>query len=206
MLKTIADLIVLPHLNCKLPQPKSGHPLIRQPAGRITRLTVLDTHGVQTNSFRCADCMQIELEFNLDEPVDRPLIQYSLCNVNGEVVFGTNSSSWALRFQGLPLGVTSIASSRHSSIQPQNYLLSVGLAYLDSAGSVVLIHRMHCEGRITVIGGDSQGTAWCSTRIAMTCRSDPDAMPTPKVIREADTETQRQAEAVSLAEGSRFGR
>ena len=40
----------------------------------------------------------------------------------------------------------------------------------------------------------------------MTCRSDPDAMPTPKVIREADTETQRQAEAVSLAEGSRFGR
>ena len=113
LLKTIADLIVLPHLNCKLPQPKSGHPLIRQPAGRITRLTVLDTHGVQTNSFRCADCMQIELEFNLDEPVDRPLIQYSLCNVNGEVVFGTNSSSWALRFQGLPLGVTSIASSRH---------------------------------------------------------------------------------------------
>jgi len=35
--------------------------------------------------------MQIELEFHLDEPVDGPLIQYSLCNVNGEVVFGTNS-------------------------------------------------------------------------------------------------------------------
>ena len=32
--------------------------------------------------------MQIELEFHLDEPVDRPLIQYSLCNVKGEVVFG----------------------------------------------------------------------------------------------------------------------
>ena len=164
---------------------------------------MLDTHGVQTNSFRCADCMQIELEFNLDEPVDRPLIPTRCATSTAKSYSGPTRSSWALRFQGLPLGVTSIASSRHSSIQPQNYLLSVGLAYLDSAGSVVLIHRMHCQGRITVIGGDSQGTAWCSTRIAMTCRSDPDAMPTPKVIREADTETQRQAEAVSLAEGSR---
>ena len=52
---------------------------------------MLDTHGAQTNSFRCADCMQIELEFNLDEPVDRPLIQYSLCNVKAKSYFGTNS-------------------------------------------------------------------------------------------------------------------
>jgi hypothetical protein len=44
---------------------------------------MLDTHGAQTNSFRCADCMQIELEFHLDKPGDRPLIQYLLCNVNG---------------------------------------------------------------------------------------------------------------------------
>ena len=35
--------------------------------------------------------MQIEIEFQLDEPVDRPLIQYSLCNTNDEIVFGTNS-------------------------------------------------------------------------------------------------------------------
>jgi Wzt C-terminal domain len=150
--------------------------------------------------------MQIELEFHLDEPVDGPLIQYSLCNVNGEVVFGTNSELLGTTLPRLAPGRHVYRIISTLSIQPQNYLLSVGLAYLDSAGSVVLIHRMHCQGRITVIGGDSQGTAWCSTRIAMTCRSDPDAMPTPKVIREADTETQRQAEAVSLAEGSRFGR
>ena len=113
LLKTIADLILLPHLNCKLPQPKSGHPLIRQPAGRITRLTVLDTHGVQTNSFRCADCMQIELEFNLDEPIDRPLIPTRCATSTAKSYSGPTRSSWALRFQGLPLGVTSIASSRH---------------------------------------------------------------------------------------------
>ena len=155
---------------------------------------MLDAHGMQTNSFRCADCMQIELEFQLDEPVDRPLIQYSLCNVNGEVVFGTNSKLLGTTLPRLAPGryVYRIISTR--SIQPQNCLVHVGLACLNSADSVVPIHGMCCQERITVIGGDSQGTAWCSTRIAMTCRSGPDAMPTPKVIREADTETQGQAE------------
>ena len=179
---------------CDYLNSKSGHPLIRQPAGRITRLTVLDTHGAQTNSFCCADCMQIELEFHLDEPVDRPLIQYSLCNVKGEVVFGTNSELLGTTLPRLAPGRHIYRIISTLSIQPQNYLLSVGLACLDSAGSLVPIHRMQCQERITVIGGDSQGTAWCSTRIAMTCRSGSDAMPTPKGIREADTETQGQAE------------
>ena len=115
---------------------------------------MLDTHGVQTNSFRCADCMQIELEFHLDEPVDRPLIQYSLCNVNGEVVFGTNSELLGTTLPRLAPGRHVYRIISTLSIQLQNYLLSVGLAYLDSAGSLVLIHRMHCQGRITVIGGD----------------------------------------------------
>lgn len=78
----------------------------------ITRLTVLDTHGAQTNSFRCADCMQIE-HVHLDGPVDSPLIQYSLCNQGVGSYLGPTRSSWAQWFQGLPLGVTSIASFRH---------------------------------------------------------------------------------------------
>ena len=138
--------------------------------------------------------MQIELEFHLDEPIDRPLIQYSLCNVNGEVVFGTNSELLVATLPRLAPGRHVYRIISTLSTQPQNYLLSVGLACLDSANSLVPIHRMHCQERITGIGGGSQGTAWCSTRTAMTCRSDPDAMPTPKVIREADRETQRQAE------------
>ena len=71
---------------------------------------MLDTHGVQTNSFRCADCMQIELEFHLDEPVDRPLIPTRCATSTAKSYSGPTRSSWALRFQGLPLGVTSIAS------------------------------------------------------------------------------------------------
>jgi hypothetical protein len=54
-----------------------------------------------------------ELEFHLDEPVDRPLIQYSLCNVNGEVVFGTNSELLGTTLPRLGPGVTSIESPRH---------------------------------------------------------------------------------------------
>jgi hypothetical protein len=90
---------------------------------------VLDAHDAQTNSFRCADCMQIELKFQLDEPVDRPLIQYSLCDVNGKVYSGPIRSSWALRFQGLPLGVTSIASSPH-------YLFSLKIVWYTLAWRV----------------------------------------------------------------------
>jgi hypothetical protein len=42
---------------CDFLDSKSGDPLIRQPAGRITQLTVLDANGAPTNSFSCADCM-----------------------------------------------------------------------------------------------------------------------------------------------------
>ena len=45
----------------QLPQLQVWRPLIRQPAGRITQLTMPGAHGGRTNSFRCADCMQIEL-------------------------------------------------------------------------------------------------------------------------------------------------
>lgn len=133
---------------------------------------MLDAHGAQTNSFRCADCMQIELEFQLDEPVDRPLIQYSLCNVNGEVVFGTSSKLLGATLPKLVPGRYVYCIISTLSIQPQNRLVCVGLACLNSADSVVPIHRMCCQERITVIGGDSQGAARCSTRIAMTRRSD----------------------------------
>ena len=74
---------------------------------------MLDAHGAKTNSFRCADCMQIELEFQLDEPVDGPLIQYSLSNAKGEVVFGTNSELLGNTLPRLAPGVTSVASSPH---------------------------------------------------------------------------------------------
>jgi hypothetical protein len=146
-----------------------------QPAGKITQLTVLGADGAQTNSFHCADCMQVELEFQLDQPVDRPLIQYSLCNVNGEVIFGTNSELLGTTLPRLTPGryVYRIVSTL--SIQPQNCLVYVGLAYLNSADSVIPIHRMCCQERIAVIGANSQGAAWCSTRIAMTSRSVPDA-------------------------------
>ena len=134
---------------------------------------MLDGHGAQTNSFRCADCLQIELKFQLDEPVDRPLIQYSLCNINGEVVFGTNSKLLGATLPRLAPGRHVYRIISTLSIQPQNCLVYVGLACLNSADSVVPIHRMCCQERITVIGEDSQGPAWCSTRIAMTRRSDP---------------------------------
>jgi len=117
--------------------------------------------------------MQIELEFQLDEPVDRPLIQYSLCNVNGEVVFGTSSKLLGATLPKLVPGRYVYCIISTLSIQPQNRLVCVGLACLNSADSVVPIHRMCCQERITVIGGDSQGAARCSTRIAMTRRSDP---------------------------------
>jgi len=171
----IAWGLVGPVLNsfCDYLSSKSGDPPIRQPAGRITQLTVLDANGAQTNSFRCADCMQIELEFQLAEPVDRPLIQYSLCNVNGEVVFGTNSKLLGATLPRLAPGRYVYRIISTLSIQPQDCLVYVGLACLNSADSVVPIHRMCCQERVTVIGGDSQGTAWCSTRIAMTRRSDP---------------------------------
>jgi hypothetical protein len=162
---------------CDCLNSKLGDSLFRQPAGRITQLTVLDAHGAQTNSFRCADCMQIELEFQLDEPVDRPLIQYSLCKVNGEVVFGTNSELLGTTLPRLAPGRYVYRIISTLSIQPQNCSVYVGLACLKSADSVVPIDRMFCQERITVIGGDSQGTAWCSTRIAMTCRSDPATLP-----------------------------
>jgi Wzt C-terminal domain len=155
---------------CDYLNSKSGDPVIRQPAGRIIQLTVLNAHGAQTNSFRCADCLQIELEFQLDEPVDRPLIQYSLCSVNGEVVFGTNSKLLGTTLPRLAPGRYVYRIISTLSIQPQNCLVYVGLACLNSADSVVPIDRMCCQERITVTGGDSQGTAWCSTRIAMTCR------------------------------------
>jgi hypothetical protein len=57
---------------------------------------MLDTDGAQTNSFRCADGMQIELEFHLDQPVDRSLIQYSLCNVTAKSYSGPTRSSWEM--------------------------------------------------------------------------------------------------------------
>jgi Wzt C-terminal domain len=158
---------------CDYLNSQSGDPFFRQPPGKITQLTVLDAHGAKTNSFRCADCMQIELEFQLDEPVDGPLIQYSLCNAKGEVVFGTNSELLGNTLPRLAPGCYVCRIISTLSIPPQNCLVYVGLACLNSADSLVPIHTMHCQEGITVIGGDSQGTAWCSTRIAMTRRSDP---------------------------------
>jgi len=162
---------------CDYLNSKSGDHFTRQPAGRITQLQVLDAHGAQTNSFRCADCMQIELELHLDEPVDRPLIQYSLCNVNGEVIFETNSDLLGTTLPRLAPGRYVYRITSTLSIQPQTCLVYVGLACLNSADSVVPIHRICCPERITVIGEPSGGTAWCSTRIAMTCRSDPATLP-----------------------------
>jgi hypothetical protein len=50
----------------------------------------------------------------MDEPIDRLLIQYSLCNVKGEVVFGTNSELLGINLLRLAPGrYCSIASSRH---------------------------------------------------------------------------------------------
>jgi hypothetical protein len=158
---------------CDYLNSMSFDPLFRQPTGRITQLTVLDAHGARTNSFRCSDHMQIELEFQLDDPVDKPLIQYSLCNVNDEVLFGTDSELLGTTLSRLAPGryLYSIVSTL--SVQPQDCLVYVGLACLNSADAVVPIHRMCSQERITVIGGNSQGAAWCSTRIAMTRRNDP---------------------------------
>jgi hypothetical protein len=158
---------------CDYLNSMSCDPLFRQPTGRITQLNVLNAHGARTNSFRCSDHIQIELEFQLDDPVDKPLIQYSLCNVNDEVLFGTDSELLGTTLPRLAPGryLYSIVSTL--SVQPQDCLVYVGLACLNSADAVVPIHRMCSQERITVIGGESQGTAWCSTRIAMTCRSDP---------------------------------
>ncbi len=134
---------------------------------------MVDAHGAPTNSFSCADYIQIEIEFQLGEPVDGPLIQYSLCNTNGEIVFGTNSELLGATLPRLAPGRYVYRIISTLSIQPQNCLIYVGLACLNSADSVVPIHRMCCQERITVIGGNSQGAAWCPTRMAMTRRSDP---------------------------------
>jgi hypothetical protein len=147
---------------------------LSQPAGKITQLTVLGVDGVQTNSFHCADCMQVEIEFQLDETVDRPLIQYSLCNVNGEVIFGTNSELLGTTLQRLTPGRYVYRIISTLSIQPQNCLVYVALACFNSADSVIPIHRMCCEERIAITGANSQGAAWCSTKIAMISRTVPD--------------------------------
>jgi hypothetical protein len=83
--------------------------------------------------------MQIELEFQLDEPVNRPLLHYSLCNVNGEVVFRTNSELLGTTLPRLAAGRLSHRFTL--SIQRQNCLLYVGLAYLNSADPIVLSQR-----------------------------------------------------------------
>jgi hypothetical protein len=57
--------------------------------------------------------MQVKLEFELDQPVDRPLIQSSSRNANGEIIFGTNSELLGTRLPRLAAGNYVYRISKH---------------------------------------------------------------------------------------------
>ena len=133
------------------------------PSGRIVRVAIVDAQGAPCDTFQCGDTVRIDVEFELDEPVDRPVIGYALRATDGAVLFGTNTTQ-----AGSPLGRLDAGSHvfrivSELAVPPQQCFVAVEVACFDRQGGVLPIHRLYDFDRLTIKGSASFGSAWCAT-------------------------------------------
>lgn len=136
-------------------------------AGQITALSLTVPNCADTAGIACDERITVDLEFSLEQPVDRPVIGLSLRNFEGGVLFGTNSTALGTPLPALPAGKHRARLACRLTIPPQRCSVAVGLACFQPDGTVEPIHRRYDFAALNVVGTQGFGNAWCPTSIGL---------------------------------------
>ena len=148
------------YLRARAPVPESA-------AGRIAAVRVLDDAGREREEFHCGEEVRVELDIEVDEPLEDAVVGYSLRSPDGAVIFGTNTRLLGLALPRLDRGRHSCTIRSRLTVPAGYCFVSVGLARFQADGSACPVHRLFDQKRLTVLGADAFGGAWCATSVAM---------------------------------------
>lgn len=139
----------------------------RQPRARITAVRVLDGDGVPSDSFRCGEAIQVEIDIAALDDIEHAVIGYTLRRPDGAIIFATNTRQLGMELDGIAAGQHRCTIRSALMVPSQNCYISVGLGRFDAEGAPVAVHRLFDHRLISVAGESSFGSAWCPTSFSL---------------------------------------
>lgn len=135
----------------------------------IEDFAIVDDHGNISNSIIKGTTFEVRMKIRFHEKVQEPIFAYTIKNLKGEEITGTNSMLEHVDTESTEDGdVYEIVYTQEMNLQGGEYLMSFGCTGYHE-GNFTVYHRLYDVCNITVISDkDSVGFYDMNARVAMT--------------------------------------
>lgn len=134
--------------------PREMNPnLLEYGDGRAEMLgfMLLDEHGVQTNTIEKGSTFTIKVRVRYHEDIDDPIFAYTIKDMRGTEITGTNTMFERITVQPRKAGETDVVTyTQRADLQGGEYLISFGLTgYRD--GDFTVYHRLYDACSLVIV-------------------------------------------------------